>query len=54
MLPYPAFNGENNKQAWGVGVGVGGDREIDRHAALIIQPKEVHFAGSVLYAHLCL
>lgn len=48
MPPYPTFNGENNKQAWG------GDREIDRHAALITQPKEAHFTGSVLYAHLCL
>lgn len=48
MPPYPAFNRENNKQAWG------GDREIDRHAALIAQPKEAHFTGSALYAHLCL
>lgn len=48
MPRYPAFNGENNKQAWG------GDREIDRHAVLIAQAKEAHFTGSLLYAHLCL
>lgn len=48
MPPYPAFNRKNNKQAWG------GDREIDGHAALIAQPKEAHFTGSALYAHLCL
>lgn len=52
MLPYPAFNGENNKQAQGVGWGgVGTERLIDKQLWSFNQKK---FTLPVLcFMHIC-